>query len=375
MGSAEEDRRTNCVLITNKMSFKYMRWNVLCVLLPTRNNQTTTEDLQRIHDQSNTTAETTQRGVARWGPYNTRARVGYGRDSDWISEPAERAPLRVGVETPQKRHWPNVRDVEIDDARGARECTVVLPILPAVSVRANYHPFNQDNVWAATEGGRTALILLDGHGSLSEQLTHELLPEKLSVLLLAPENIVQTLRNIDASLASWVWAGSTLTGVVVDGCTLHVVNLGDSRTVVVDASGHVIFATEEHQPTNQRESARITEAGGFVQNGRIGGSIAVSRALGDHIYKETTPPLMSSDAEVTEIKITSPVFAVVMSDGMWVSANFEDVLREISHVAKGMPINPTPEKLSETAAHLVDLFADGLDDCTAAIAYIIPAGE
>lgn len=245
--------------------------------------------------------------------------------------------------------------------------------MPAISKTANYHTRNQDNVGAATGNGRTAFYLLDGHGDTAERLTHSVLPSILARELTEPSlNPSSVMRLVDDMLTTWVYGGTTFTGVVVDEDKITTINLGDSRTVVVSASGKVMHVTEEHQPTSKREAERIAQAGGRVEMGRINGMIAVSRALGDYVYKATTPPLMSNAADVAELTLEQPVYVVIMSDGMWVSASFEDVLREIVFQVMRIPPSPTPEDLHATGAHLVDMFADGLDDCTAAVAYVFP---
>ncbi len=44
--------------------------------------------------------------------------------------------------------------------------------------------------------------------------------------------------------------------------------------------------TEDHNPTDEAETERITLAGGFVKHARVDGSLALSRAIGDADYKE-----------------------------------------------------------------------------------------
>lgn len=43
--------------------------------------------------------------------------------------------------------------------------------------------------------------------------------------------------------------------------------------------------SEDHKPENSQEHARIQRAGGFVEEGRVNGMLALSRALGDFEYK------------------------------------------------------------------------------------------
>ena len=43
----------------------------------------------------------------------------------------------------------------------------------------------------------------------------------------------------------------------------------------------------DHKPNNEIESRRIIAAGGWVQLNRVNGNLALSRALGDFIFKKT----------------------------------------------------------------------------------------
>ena len=50
-------------------------------------------------------------------------------------------------------------------------------------------------------------------------------------------------------------------------------------------TGKVIELSEDHKPENDGELKRIKAGGGFVEDGRVQGIIAVSRAIGDWEYK------------------------------------------------------------------------------------------
>jgi len=66
-------------------------------------------------------------------------------------------------------------------------------------------------------------------------------------------------------------------------------NSGDSRAIVglKEARGiKAIALSEDHKPDNIGEKARIEKAGGFVEESRVKGVLALSRALGDLEYKQ-----------------------------------------------------------------------------------------
>jgi protein phosphatase 2C family protein 2/3 len=66
---------------------------------------------------------------------------------------------------------------------------------------------------------------------------------------------------------------------------LYVSNAGDSRAVISTKDGRAIPLSQDHKPKQAKEEARIRYAGGFVENGRVNGSLALSRALGDFSFK------------------------------------------------------------------------------------------
>jgi len=77
-------------------------------------------------------------------------------------------------------------------------------------------------------------------------------------------------------------------------------NVGDSRAMIIRKDGTLISLTEDHKPSNLEEQARIQQAGGMVQMNRVDGQLAMSRAIGDYIYK-TNPNLEPHEQKVTAV--------------------------------------------------------------------------
>ncbi len=73
--------------------------------------------------------------------------------------------------------------------------------------------------------------------------------------------------------------GSTVTLAIIIKDRLFLVNLGDSRIVVLQ-NGKII-KTKDHKPNDGHEKKRIINSGGCVEKGRINGILNVSRAMGD----------------------------------------------------------------------------------------------
>lgn len=85
-------------------------------------------------------------------------------------------------------------------------------------------------------------------------------------------------------------SGSTATVLLVGSDRLAVANVGDSRAVL-SRGGEAVVLSGEHRvygtgPLVAYETARIRECGGWVEQGRVCGVLAVSRAFGDVEFKE-----------------------------------------------------------------------------------------
>lgn len=65
---------------------------------------------------------------------------------------------------------------------------------------------------------------------------------------------------------------------------IYVSNVGDSRCVLTEGTS-TYDLSDDHKPDNEDEQIRITDAGGFVQDGRVNGELSLSRAIGDTYYK------------------------------------------------------------------------------------------
>ena len=61
-------------------------------------------------------------------------------------------------------------------------------------------------------------------------------------------------------------------------------NTGDSRAVLC-RGGEAVALSHDHKPYNPGEKERIEAAGSQVKFNRVNGDLAVSRALGDFVYK------------------------------------------------------------------------------------------
>ena len=93
------------------------------------------------------------------------------------------------------------------------------------------------------------------------------------------------------------FAGCTATVILVTRTEIICANAGDSRTVM-SRGGRAKDMSEDHKPDNAGELSRIQRSGGFVEEGRVNGMLALSRALGDFEYK-SNPQVLAKDQAVS----------------------------------------------------------------------------
>lgn len=80
------------------------------------------------------------------------------------------------------------------------------------------------------------------------------------------------------------YAGCTATSVIITPTEIYCGNAGDSRTVL-SYNGVNRDMSVDHKPDDPLEKKRIYNANGFVEDGRVNGALALSRAIGDFEYK------------------------------------------------------------------------------------------
>ncbi|XP_021763794.1 protein phosphatase 2C 57-like [Chenopodium quinoa] len=156
--------------------------------------------------------------------------------------------------------------------------------------------------------GFSFAAVFDGHGGsasvafLREELYKECAQALQGELLLSGKDfdtiksaITEAFENVDLRLSKWLEnkeedeSGATATVMLVGNDRLYIAHLGDS-SAVISRSGKAEVLTDPHRPygsnkASLREIRRINEAGGWINNGRICGDIAISRAFGDIRFK------------------------------------------------------------------------------------------
>lgn len=79
--------------------------------------------------------------------------------------------------------------------------------------------------------------------------------------------------------------GSTSCVILITETKIYCANAGDSRGVLSNKKDAYPLS-EDHKPDNTLENARIAKAGHHVEDNRVDGNLALSRAFGDFQYKD-----------------------------------------------------------------------------------------
>jgi protein phosphatase 1G len=144
-------------------------------------------------------------------------------------------------------------------------------------------------------------------------------------------------------------SGCTAVCALIRGDDLIVANAGDSRCVL-SRGGKAIALTHDHKPNDPEEFARISRAGGFVADGRVNGSLNLSRALGDLEYKQTAglspeEQMVTANPEIRQEKLQpEDEFLILACDGIWDVLSNQDA---VDFVREELVNGLTPQQVAE----------------------------
>ncbi|XP_031635833.1 probable protein phosphatase 2C T23F11.1, partial [Contarinia nasturtii] len=163
--------------------------------------------------------------------------------------------------------------------------------------------------------------------------------------------------------------GSTAVVTLIKDKKLYCANAGDSRAIAC-VNGQAIALSVDHKPILPVEMQRIHESGGWVENCRVNGSLALSRALGDFKFKQNKKlkaerQIVTAypDVEIHDVDETWD-FILLASDGILDVLTNDDVVKLcLKKMEKGIP----PEQICEeimTECLSPDLLMTGTDNMT-----------
>ncbi|KAI8979021.1 phosphatase 2C-like domain-containing protein [Pilobolus umbonatus] len=171
-------------------------------------------------------------------------------------------------------------------------------------------------------------------------------------------------------------SGSTaVAAILTKEDILYVSNAGDSRIVISTRDGKSIPLTQDHKPSLLKERQRIRKAGGFVECGRVNGSLALSRALGDFCFKANphlTPDYQAVTAEpdiIEHIMTDQDEFILLACDGIWDSMDNQEVVDFVRYkLCQGRKLASICEELMDYClADSMNMSGVGCDNMTVMI--------
>ena len=168
--------------------------------------------------------------------------------------------------------------------------------------------------------------LFDGHGGdYVAKFAQERFPEMFFTLLFKFDNnaykaFQESLMKIDTELhsskAQYTGATSTIIYITLEDGKKYLfsANLGDSRSLLI-SKDKFLRLSYDHKCNDKDEIERMKSVGGFIINGRLLGTINLSRAIGDLALKKSG---LSNIPFITKIELTNDdLFVVIASDGVW----------------------------------------------------------
>ncbi|CAH2086182.1 unnamed protein product [Euphydryas editha] len=140
--------------------------------------------------------------------------------------------------------------------------------------------------------------------------------------------------------------GSTAVSVSVRGRRLLAAWAGDSQALLAKRM-RLMQLVNPHKPDRPDERERIESTGGSVMywgTWRVNGQLAVSRAIGDAIYK----PYVTARPEITEVDLDGDEdFVVVACDGLWDVVSEDAVALSVYKQLMSDPIKDVAKTLGE----------------------------
>jgi len=139
--------------------------------------------------------------------------------------------------------------------------------------------------------------------------------------------------------------GTTAITVLIINSTIYVANVGDSRAVLCH-NGKAIEMSADHKPIRGDEKQRIEALGGriyFFGTWRVGGVLAVTRAIGDRRLKKYVSAVPEIKHKVLE---KGDDYLILASDGVWDVLSSQDACTLVNGLED---MHAAARKLTDTA--------------------------
>ncbi|XP_065034091.1 probable protein phosphatase 2C 11 [Musa acuminata AAA Group] len=165
-------------------------------------------------------------------------------------------------------------------------------------------------------------------------------------------------------------SGSTACVAVIRNNQLIVANAGDSRCVL-SRKGRAISLSTDHKPYLVEEKERIVKAGGFIQAGRINGSLNLTRAIGDMEFKQNKflpaeKQVVTCNPDINIVELCDDdEFLILACDGVWdcmINQQLVDFITE--HIKTESCLSAVCERVLDRCLAPSTISEEGLDNMT-----------
>ena len=201
----------------------------------------------------------------------------------------------------------------------------------------------EDNLYFSANNNYQFSSVFDGHGGkqCSLYLKRELFSIFLRNLKRKPikQAIVKAYEQVNKNfLNKNTESGSTCNTLLINKKTnkFFVANVGDSRAILCKKDGAAKGISKDHKTSDPKEKRRIIKSGGFVEDDRVDGILAMSRAMGD----KKLVPHVGSTPDIFEGSLRNVKFLVQASDGLYDVMTNQEVCNFINQLLK----NKVPKK-------------------------------
>ncbi|CAF3247392.1 unnamed protein product [Rotaria sp. Silwood2] len=147
-------------------------------------------------------------------------------------------------------------------------------------------------------------------------------------------NIIKNIFiQLDTNLRELVKDHSGSIAILISPKKIFMINLGDSRGIIISKDGQVLTSTKDHKPSVRKEQERIRRAGGRISKVgndvlRVESQLAMTRALGDYSLDKhiitAIPDLIQYERD------SLAIYVIIASDGIWDVMNNEQVASFVS---------------------------------------------
>ncbi|KAK8899550.1 hypothetical protein M9Y10_001866 [Tritrichomonas musculus] len=169
-------------------------------------------------------------------------------------------------------------------------------------------------------GDNTAFYgMFDGHGGkvvshTAARQMYRVIADNYEGVDKLPSTIEKAIDIVNSPLVDEYYdQGSTMAIAIVVDDIIFTANLGDTRIVLTNQSGAVKRVTYDHRATDPVECSYVEERGGMVYNGRVNGSLMLTRCLGDG----SLSPYLSQKPFMTKTPRKDGIIMIIACDGVW----------------------------------------------------------